>query len=366
MRKRLVVLVLVLALFGYSRVLAQEVGTSTQEVLDNVSTQQKPFSVAVEEKDCKILGIFNCLAPKVDYTHENRLPEVKQIKEKGTGFWQTISSFFSGLFNKSSDRNTGYGFTYLPQQVNPVGEIEDPNVGAASLESDTEKTHEAVKQAFLPYAIVRTTTPGSLNIGQGAPTQPPANTTPGDGGDDGNIPPAGGNNTATYANSLVQTGGKACGWHGKYQGSKTKTLYSNIAQPPSSMDARQINCINGKVNNEVYLDLQASANSNSWLQCVGFVVAVEQSQGRMLAVRNAKDYCTAPAPPNYSYINKNQAVAGDIAVTIDPPYGHIMIIVSTNKGSGTFSVAEANYYVSGGMGNSDVSIGDIACVMRHK
>jgi len=354
-------------LFSASPVFAQEVGSTTQEVLENVSTQQKPFAVSVDEKDCKILGIFNCLQPKVDYTHENRLPETQQIEAKGSGFWESVGNFFSGLFNKSSDRNTGYGFTYLPQKVNPVGEIGEANVGGASLETDTEKTHETVKQAYLPYAIARTTTPGALNIKEGSPA---VSTTPTEaeeaGQEGGSVPPAGGNNTASYANSLVETGGRACGWHNKYVNSKTKTLASNNVSPPAGMDAKQIKCINGKVNNEVYIDLSASANSNSWLQCVGFVIGVEQSQGRMLAVRNAKDYCTAPAPPGYSYINKNQAVAGDIAITIEPPWGHIMTITSTNKGSGTFTVAEANYYVSGGMGNSDVSVGEVACVLRHK
>jgi len=364
MRKQLLVVVVLVLLIGYSRVVAQEVGSSTQEVLDNVSTQQKPYSVAVEEKDCKILGIFNCLEPKVDYTHENRLPETKQINSTGMGFWQTIGNFFKGLFDKSSDRKTGYGYTYLPQRVNPVGEIEDPNVGAASLESDTEKTHEAVKQAFLPYAIVRTTTPGSLNIGQGSPSQPPANTTPGDGGDDGNIPPAGGNNAASYAVSLVETGGKACGWSGT--AGKTKTLASNNAALPAGKDAIQIKCINGKVNNEVYLDLSGSANANSWLQCVGFVIAVEQSQGRMLVSHNAKDYCLGAVPPGYTKLSKGQVAVGDVVASTIPPWGHIMTIVEVYKGNNSYKVAEANWSVSGSMGTRIISSSEFDCVLRRK
>jgi hypothetical protein len=352
------------------RVLAQEVGTSTQEILNNVASQQKPYAVAVEEKDCKILGIFNCLEPKVDYTHENRLPETKQIKSTGTGFWQSIGSFFSGLFNKSSDRQTGYGYTYLPQRVNPVGEIEDENVGGLSLESDTEKTHEAVKQAFLPYAIARNLTPGALNVGQGSPeTTVSPGITPedsGSGGDDGGGAKgsAGGNSAAEYAVSLVQTGGKACGWSST--AGKTKTLAGTYGALPAKKEAVYITCLQGKVNPEVYIDLKGSADGNSWLQCVGFVIGVEQSQKRMLVSHNAKDYCLGAVPPGYTRLSKAQVAVGDVVASTVPPWGHIMTIIEVLKGSNSYRVAEANWTVSGSMGTRLITSAEFDCVLRHK
>ncbi len=338
-----------------------QVGESTEEILDNVASQQKPQAVVLEEESCKILGIFNCPAPKVDYTHSDLLPQNKQITEEGASFWQQIGSFITGLFKKSSDKQTGYGYTYLPQSVDPLAESEDS--GGIDLQTETEKTHLAVKNSQLPFAFSGGLTP--------MPTSIPGITTPSPIDDpddpDGDIPPAAGDNTVEYARSLVQTAGESCGWTTKDE--RTRTLGCNNCTLPESKDAEPIRCLDGKVKNDVYLDLSASANGNSWLQCVGFVIGVEQGMGRMLASRNAKDYCSGNPPPNYVYVDKGEIRPGDIVANTEPPWGHIMIILEFYKGSQAYRVAEANWTVSGSMSVSMSRLiynSDIDCVLRSK
>jgi len=336
-----------------------QVGESTKQVLDNVASQQKPQAVVLEEESCKILGIFNCPAPKVDYTHADLLPQNQQISEEGVTFWQKIGSFLTGLFEKSSDKQTGYGYTYLPQAVDPLDETDD-SLGI-NLQTETEKTHLAVKNSQLPYAFNGQLTP--------IPTLEPGSVTPTSGVEnpDEDIPPVQGDNTVEYARSLVQTAGKSCGWTKANE--RTRTLGCNNCTLPESKDAEPIRCLDGKVKNDVYLDLSASANGNSWLQCVGFVIGVEQGMGRMLASRNAKDYCSGNPPPNYSYVDKGQIRPGDIVANTEPPWGHIMIILEFYKGSQAYRVAEANWTVSGSMSVSMdrlIYSSDIDCVLRSK
>ena len=343
-------------------VYSQEVGDTTQEILDNVSSQQKPQAVKLEEETCKIFGIFNCQQPKVDYTHSDLLPKEAQIKEQNLSFWQKVGDFFKGLFDKSADPQTGYGYSYLPKGVNSASDVVDPNVADISLETATEQTHETVKKSFLPYALSSKLTPAPTTIAV-VPSGIGSEITPAEG-----VPPASGNNTVEYAKSLVATAGKSCGW--TTANVRTRTLGCNNCTLPESKDAEPIRCLDGKVKPDVYLDLSMSANGNSWLQCVGFVIGVEQGMNRVLVSRNAKDYCLGSVPPGYVSVPKNSIAPGDIVANTLPPWGHIMIIIEVFKGSNSYKIAEANWSVSGSMtilaSDRIIYNSDIDCAFRPK
>ena len=132
--------------------MGQEVGETTKQILENVSTNQKPQAVEIEKPDCKILGILNCLKPRVDYTHQDLLPQENQV-EDSVGFWGKVGDFFSGLFTKSTDKQSGYGYTYLPQGTGLAEDIGTSSVNGISLQSDAESMHENIKKSNLPYDV---------------------------------------------------------------------------------------------------------------------------------------------------------------------------------------------------------------------
>lgn len=339
---------------------AQPVGDSTQEILDNVSSMQKPQSVQLQEETCKILGIFNCPQPKVDYTHSDLLPKEVQFQDRNLSFWQQIGSFFKGLFEKSSNPKTGYGYSYLPKRVNPVEDVVEGDVAGISLETATEQTHETIKKSFLPYALTSKLVSGPTKSVGGSPKAETGSVP------EATVPLSGGSNTVEYAKALVTTAGKSCGW--STVNVRTKTLSCSNCEVPTDMNPVRIDCLSGKVSPDVYFDLARSANGNSWLQCVGFVIAVEQSAGRELPSRNAKDYCLEAAPAGYKKVTLAEIQAGDIVASTVAPWGHIMVIVEVLKGARAYKIAEANWTVSGSMafapGERIIYDGDINCVLK--
>lgn len=352
MRLKASLTIILLFFLLYSGVYAQEIGGSTEEIIENVSQGQKPQAVIINNEECKILGIFNCLHPKVDYVHGNRLPETKKIKED-LSFWEKMTSFLSGLFQKSSDPSSGYGYTYLPKEYN-TGKGGD----GESLAANIEETHEAIKKSYLPYMIASKITPDDTDT---PGVEVNSSLTPGVSG--GGTPNAQGNSAASFAESLYETAIKACGKTGSTD--NTKTLAGTYSSLPAGKDAVAITCLEKKVNSDVYLDLKQSADGNSWLQCVGLVIGVEQSQKRVLPSRNAKDFCSGSPPSGYKTVSKNQIAPGDIVANIVPPWGHIMTILEVYKGSQSYLVAEANWEVSGSIQISRVIYGaDIDCVLR--
>lgn len=357
---RRIILIAVLSFIFLAPVVAQEVGETTEEILDNVSSQQKPQEVGLEEETCKILGIFNCPQPKVDYTHSDLLPKDVQLEEEGLSFWQQISVFFKNLFDKSADPQTGYGYSYLPKGVNPVSDEVDPNVADISTETAVEQTHETVKKSFLPYNYASKLSPAPTNLAQ----VPPSGVIP-EPTNSAGVPPASGNSTVEYAISLVQTAGQSCGW--TTTNVKTRSLSCNNCSVNPAYKPVKISCLQGKVSPEVYIDLSASANGNSWLQCVGFVIGVEQGMGRMLASKNAKDYCLGAVPPGYISVSKNSIQPGDIVANTAGTWGHIMVILEVIQGEGAYRVAEANYNGPGTMTQNRMIYNDnIDCVLRPK
>ena len=360
---RKVALILFLALVYTTSIYAQEIGDTTREILDNVASQQKPQDIDLENEVCQKIFFFEyCPAPKVDYTHADLLPKDRQVEETSLSFWQQISSFFKGLFDKSSDPQTGYGYSYLPKGVNPVSDAVEENVQGINTETAIEETHETVKKSFLPYNYASKLTPAPTSLAQA----PPSGVLP-EPTNSAGVPPASGNSTVDYAKSLVTTAGKSCGW--TTANVRTRTLSCNSCTLPESKDAEPIRCINGKVKPDVYFDLERSANGNSWLQCVGFIIAVEQGMGRELMSRNALDYCLKGTPPGYVTVPKNSIAPGDIVANTVAPYGHIMVILETvksAKGPG-YIIAEANWSISGSMSQGRyIYDSDIGCAFRPK
>jgi len=350
-------LVLILCLWLTLPVKAQEVGDSTETILDNVATQQKPQEVVLDEESCTFLGFpIDCPAPKVDYTHADLLPQQKKIKENLT-FWQKLGNFFRGLFTKSTDPQTGYGYSYLPKEANSVKEIKNQQEDGLSLEAATDLMHETVEKSFLPFGLNNksTDTPVSVQDEEAPYEEAPYN--------EAETDVDASSDSVEYAKFLVATAGKNCGW--TTTNIRTKTLSCNNCQVPPEKKPVPIKCLNGKVEPDVYLDLERSANGCTWLQCVGFVVGVEQGVGRELVPRNAKDYCLKSTPLNYVSVSKNNIQPGDIVANTVPPWGHIMLILEVYKGSQAYKIAEANWAVRGSMGQPRIIYGsDIDCVLR--
>jgi hypothetical protein len=341
-----------------------EVNQTTEQILENLSKQQKPQ--ALIEEEAKKGGLLDSLSQKkseVDYAHGYLLPEEQQVLEK-TGFWDKVSSFITGLFTKSSDKTTGYGQTYIPQEKDPLA------TGKGGINLDffkaVEDTHETVKDSYLPQAIKEE------NLSEGtrgswirpttspAQTKPTPTTKPG-GGEVSPPTTAGGEEYKRYAQSLVSTAGSSCGW--STQGAITTTLKCTNGCAVM-IQATPISCLQGKIKSEVYMDFLRSADGNNWLQCVGLVVGMERAFGRNLRSNNAREYCNS-LPAGYSYVNKNQIKPQDIVANQTGTWGHVMAVTEVLAGSGGYRVVEANWGVSGAIrANRIISADEIDCVLR--
>jgi hypothetical protein len=393
-----------------------EVNQTTEQILENLSKQQKPQ--ALIEEEAKKGGLLDSLSQKkseVDYAHGYLLPEEQQVSEK-TGFWDKVSSFITGLFTKSSDKTTGYGQTYIPQEKDPLA------TGKGGINLDffkaVEDTHETVKDSYLPQAIkednlnltpeeeaaFQALTPeekevffqltpeqrkmylflsrkdreeyltsiGWTRVSGGtrgswirpttspAQTKPTPTTKPG-GGEVSPPTTASGEEYKRYAQSLVSTAGSSCGW--STQGAITTTLKCTNGCAVM-IQATPISCLQGKIKSEVYMDFLRSADGNNWLQCVGLVVGMERAFGRNLRSNNAREYCNS-LPAGYSYVNKNQIKPQDIVANQTGTWGHVMAVTEVLAGSGGYRVVEANWGVSGAIrANRIISADEIDCVLR--
>lgn len=112
--------------------------------------------------------------------------------------------------------------------------------------------------------------------------------------------------------------------------------------------------------------LENSVNRFSSLQCVGFVQAVEASQGRSLpGCGNAKDYANCLAitnSPNYQYTNCQNLKIGDIGVFTGGTYGHIGIItgIETSE-AGITRVRFASAWGTSSQSGGQVTITILPC-----
>lgn len=114
----------------------------------------------------------------------------------------------------------------------------------------------------------------------------------------------------------------------------------------SDMQTTGIGCLLAKaVAPEVAAEIEASATSYNYLQCVGFVQAAVACSGGSLEGRAvAADYITSPAS-GYRYVSGAASCQpGDIGL-IDGDIGHIFVVGSNNNA--TINAIDANYVCNG-------------------
>ncbi len=331
----------------------QDLGENTKDILDNVSTLDRPEGVKVPKADCGFLGL-NCWIPKVDFTHQRNLPIEEQQVREDLSILERIVDFFTRLFNKSSGEQ-GYSKTYLPKNISDsdaTGQGAEGDQDNFNYLGETEKEHTKIKRALLPYRVV---VPASDNDISGPDD--------GDGGGDGDIPPENDTGAPEYALSLVQIAGKSCGWD--IPDSRSYGLTSKQAQ---AFREANVSCLNGHIRTDVYLWFRRSATAFTYLQCVGFVQGVELGTGSSLSGRNAKDYCSGSVPSGYArFTNAGALRPGDAVVYTGGTWGHIatVIEVGSNKAGSWFRLAEANWGRSGSIGKRMDYANNVSCVLRR-
>ncbi|MFA6005857.1 MAG: CHAP domain-containing protein [Patescibacteria group bacterium] len=309
---------------------------------------------ASRSEDCGFLGLSCLFVEKqvevsADTSSKPQRVNVDSPKPPSNVF-ESVGAFFSNLFNVSSSPK-GYANTYFPATV---AKNNQTGLGGTSAEQDAAvRSHERIFEALLPRgSSSQYTSNTNVNYSPnptGAYPYPTLNITLG---------PAP-TQVAEYAQYLLTSAGTLCNGATPFNGVRTVGLTANLIA----------SCLQGQLATPVYNILYQSAQSHTYLQCVGYVMAVEQGTGGGLDGRNAKAYCSGSVPNGYRRLMKDQlsvqmVQVGNIAIYTTGAFGHIAEI-GTIASDGKIKIFEANWATSGSIGYHLDTLANVDCVLQR-
>lgn len=329
--------------------------------VNNVPAAQKKYVDGVQSTECFFLD-FQCKDMQAKIQDAGSKPKKSQAQAvqeppPPSNIFESIGDFFGNLFNLSSTPK-GYANTFFSDTKTTGNQT---GLGGVTAEqTETVKTHKEIFEAMLPYRSSNLF--GDTNVdyspdptGNGGTPYPTV---------DPNVTlgPAP-TQVAEYARYLFTSAGTLCNpiVGASFDGIRTVSLTAALIP----------RCLQGKIASPVYTTLYQSADAHTYLQCVGYVMGVEQGTGGGLDGRNAKMYCTGAVPARYRRLSRGQISAsvvraGDIGVYDSGVFGHIFTIGEVFP-NGLIRIYEANWAVSGSIGVRQDTLTNpkLGCVLQR-